>query len=110
MEVKYHSGFDKDLEEITQPYVKKAVLKVIERAKSARHLGEIPRCEKLTGYRNAYRIRIGEFRIGVFFRGKYYPVCKSLQSKRYLQNISMIFLSVNLIDTNHVHFLSTELL
>ena len=66
MEVKYHSGFDKDLEEITQPYVKKAVLKVIERAKSARHLGEIPRCEKLTGYRNAYRIRIGEFRIGVF--------------------------------------------
>jgi mRNA interferase RelE/StbE len=66
MEVKYHSSFDKDLEGITQSHVKKAVLKVIMRAKSAKHLGEIPHCEKLKGYRNAYRVRIGEFRIGVF--------------------------------------------
>jgi mRNA interferase RelE/StbE len=37
---------------------------IIQKVKT---LSEIPNCKKLTGYKNAYRIRIGMYRIGFFF-------------------------------------------
>lgn len=66
MLIKFHTSFDKDLDKILQPHVKQAIQKMMERAELAKNLNEIPNCKRLTAYKNAYRILIGDFRIGLF--------------------------------------------
>jgi mRNA interferase RelE/StbE len=41
-----------------------AVIEVIEKAPQ---LSGLPSCKKLKGFKNAYRIRLGNYRIGFFF-------------------------------------------
>lgn len=69
MRVEYLSKFNKDLDKIRSPFVKKSVSKVIFQVESARNLFEISNCKKLSGHKSAYRIRIGDFRIGIFVEG-----------------------------------------
>lgn len=47
--------------------VQKNIGEIITIIQKVKTLSEIPNCKKLTGYKNAYRIRIGMYRIGFFF-------------------------------------------
>lgn len=47
--------------------VQKNIGEMITIIQKVKTLSEIPTCKKLTGYKNAYRIRIGMYRIGFFF-------------------------------------------
>jgi mRNA interferase RelE/StbE len=69
MRIEYLSKFNKDLDRIKLPVVKKSILKVISQIESARDLQDVPNCKKLSGYKSAFRIRIGEYRIGIFVEG-----------------------------------------
>ncbi|MFI5221729.1 MAG: type II toxin-antitoxin system RelE/ParE family toxin, partial [Bacteroidia bacterium] len=46
--------------------VRSAVLKVIERVEGANNISEVQNVRKLSGHKSAYRIRIGDYRIGIF--------------------------------------------
>ena len=66
MRIQYLSKFSKDLDKINLPAVKKSILNVIEEVKVADSINQIGNVKKLVGFKSAYRIRIGQYRIGVF--------------------------------------------
>jgi len=80
MKIEFLSKFNQDLNKIHLKSVRNSLLKVIELTQSAETLAEIPNLKKLQGFKSAYRIRIGDYRIGIF-RWKYNSVCPCLESK-----------------------------
>ena len=66
MKVSFLSRFSKDLDAITDPTVKADIKATIEQVKTAPNQKAILNLKKLQGYKTAYRIRTGNYRIGVF--------------------------------------------
>ncbi len=66
MKVSFLARFSKDLDAITDPKVKADIKATIEQVKTAPSRKAILNLKKLQGYKTAYRIRIGNYRIGVF--------------------------------------------
>ncbi|MBK6523186.1 MAG: type II toxin-antitoxin system RelE/ParE family toxin [Bacteroidia bacterium] len=67
MQVEFLSKFSKDLDHISQKSVKSNIAKLIRLVESADNLNNIPNLKKLVGHRSAYRVRIGDYRVGFFF-------------------------------------------
>ena len=66
MNLFYTKKFSKDLEHIeNKPDLKKRLLKLIEQMKQVGSLYEIDAVRKIQGYENYYRIRIGDYRLGI---------------------------------------------
>ena len=70
MKVEFLKRFSKDIDDLTVKSVKSALKKVIESIENADALTEIPNTKKLQGHRTAYRIRVGDFRLGFFYENK----------------------------------------
>ena len=66
MKVEFLSKFDRDLEEILEPSVRKAVLDLILKIEGFSRIHQIPQLKKLQGFKYAYRIRVRDYRIGIF--------------------------------------------
>jgi mRNA interferase RelE/StbE len=66
MKVAYLAKFSKDLDKLRQAKDKEAILRTIEEVKQATSLPQLSGVKKLSGFQNAYRIRCGHFRIGIF--------------------------------------------
>ena len=66
MRVEYLSRFSRDIDKLPSTFVRKSVLKVIIKVEEEKSLSEIPNVKKLTGHKSAYRIRVGDYRIGIF--------------------------------------------
>jgi mRNA interferase RelE/StbE len=69
MEVVFLRKFSKDLDKIKKPKDLKSVAEIIELVKSAKSFEEVIGVKKLTGFEDAFRIRSGDYRIGVFVNG-----------------------------------------
>ena len=69
MRIEFPDKFSCDLDKIYHKSVKKSTLKIIEQLERATSFSEIPTIKKLTGFRSAYRIRIGDYRIGILVEG-----------------------------------------
>ena len=67
MKVEFLEKFNKDLDDIRLSFVKKAIERVILEADSANNIHEIRNVKKMQGSKNAYRIRIGDYRIVIYF-------------------------------------------
>lgn len=67
MQVEFLASFNKDLNKLTVPFVRQALRKLILRIEGASSLSEIPNVKKLVGHSTAYRVRLGDFRVGFFF-------------------------------------------
>jgi len=67
MKVSFTKAFNKQLGEINDKKLAKAVLSIIENVEKAKSLHEIPSVKKLKGHKTAYRIRSGDYRLGFFF-------------------------------------------
>lgn len=65
MKVKFESSFEKDLKIIKDTKVLKKLKSIILDCKSADNLLSIRNLQKLKGYNTFYRIRIGNYRIGI---------------------------------------------
>ena len=59
--------FEKDTEKELNKKLQQQLADIIEQLQKADHLIEIPHLKKMKGYTNAYRIRFGDYRIGVLF-------------------------------------------
>jgi len=66
MKVEFLKKFLKDIDKISKPKDKETLIKIIETVEAANGLSNIPNIKKLTGFEDAYRIRSGDYRIGVF--------------------------------------------
>ena len=70
MKIEFLKRFSKDIDELTVKSVKSALKKVIESIEKANTLTDIPNTKKLQGHRTAYRIRVGDHRLGFFYENK----------------------------------------
>jgi mRNA interferase RelE/StbE len=58
-------GFVKDFDKLRNKQLAFAIKSVINEVANATSINNIAGIKKLTGYKNAYRIRVGEYRIGI---------------------------------------------
>ena len=65
MNVDFKASFVKDLRKIRERDLKRRVAAAIERIEQAKDLGEMGNMRKLKGSDRYYRIKIGDYRIGV---------------------------------------------
>jgi mRNA interferase RelE/StbE len=65
MRTEFLKQFYKDLDKLSKS-VKDDVANTIENVDAATRTTEIKNLKKLTGYKHAYRIKIGDYRIGVY--------------------------------------------
>jgi mRNA interferase RelE/StbE len=69
MNVNYLPSFIKDLKNLkSNVYYKPIKTLVFEEIPNIRDFAEIKNVKKLQGYENAYRIRIGDYRIGIILQ------------------------------------------
>ncbi|MBN2778624.1 MAG: type II toxin-antitoxin system RelE/ParE family toxin [Bacteroidales bacterium] len=66
MKAEFLARFYKDLDKIKLQSVKDDVSDAIDNVELATKISEINNIKKLAGYSFSYRIRIGDYRIGVF--------------------------------------------
>ena len=65
MDLLYAKRFSKDLDSIQKEPTRKALLKAIKAFKEADSISQIKAVKKIEGYQDYYRIRIGEYRLGI---------------------------------------------
>ena len=65
MKVKFESRFAKDLKKIKDQKVLSRLKKIIIDCKTIANLSEIKNVKKLQSYETFYRIRLGDYRIGI---------------------------------------------
>lgn len=67
MIINYNRKFKKDLERLNEKKIKAALKVVIQEIKEKRSLAEIKGVKKIAGHPTAYRLRIGNYRLGLFY-------------------------------------------
>jgi mRNA interferase RelE/StbE len=65
MKIKFESKFSKDLRKIKDQKLLSQIKIVINECKLAQTLDDIKNLKKLKGYQSFYRIKIGDYRIGI---------------------------------------------
>lgn len=70
MKVKFGKLFSKDLIKIKDIALKENVVELIVFLEKVENIQEISNVKKLKGHPEAYRIRIGKYRLGFFFDGE----------------------------------------
>lgn len=69
MNIEIRKSFEKDALKLPAP-AQIQLGKVIESLSIVEKLSELTSCKKLAGFKNAYRIRMGEYRIGFIFENE----------------------------------------
>lgn len=67
MKIEFLSKFSKDIDHISQKSVKANLSKLIELFELEENLNNIPQLKKLRGHKSAFRVRIGDYRVGFFY-------------------------------------------
>lgn len=81
MQIIYLHAFSKDIDKLTNRNISKKLIKVLSELKNANHIHDINNLEKLKGYKNSYRIRINEYRMGMFITGNTIELARFLHRK-----------------------------
>lgn len=67
MNVEFTRSFEKQLDRITDVKLKDEIAEVVRKVISAKSLNTISSIKKLKGHKSAFRIRTGNYRIGIIF-------------------------------------------
>jgi mRNA interferase RelE/StbE len=81
MQVITTQRFEKDVEKELSKKLQLQLADVIEQIQQAGHLMEISNLKKMKGYKNAYRIRLGEYRIGFLFENNMVKLSRVMNRK-----------------------------
>lgn len=65
MKIEFDNGFFKSLKKLNNPSIQKNINKVIDVIEKAIAISDIPNLKKMAGYQDYYRIRIGDYRLGI---------------------------------------------
>ena len=66
MEIVFLKKFSKDLDKIKQLKDRKAIADIIESVRAVENFEDLAGVKKLSGFDDAFRIRSGNYRVGVF--------------------------------------------
>jgi mRNA interferase RelE/StbE len=67
MNILFERKFLKDVECISEKSVRQHIENIISEIEIAQQLNELPHLKKIKGHGSAYRIRIGNYRLGFFY-------------------------------------------
>ena len=81
MKAQFRASFAKDLRSIKSKEILSRIKEVIGQVEKAQSLQEITSIKKLKGGRNYYRIRVGEYRIGLVIEGDEISFVRCLDRK-----------------------------
>ncbi len=70
MQVEFLSKFSNDVDRISQKSIRTKVAKLIRLMESESDLNNISNLKKLVGHKSAYRVRIGDYRVGFFYESR----------------------------------------
>ena len=70
MQVEFLSRFSSDIDTISQKSVKLNIVNLITLIESSDSLHPIPNLKILIGHKSAYRVRIGDYRVGFFYENQ----------------------------------------
>lgn len=74
--------FLKDIDELPNDNIRERLAVLIESIEGFENLNQIANLKKLAGYRNAYRIRLGDYRIGIFVEEDLVEFARILHRKK----------------------------
>ena len=80
MNIEIRKSFEKDAAKLPAA-IQVQLAQIIENIIAANKLSELASCKKLTGFKNAYRIRIGSYRLGFFFENETAELVRILNRK-----------------------------
>lgn len=63
----FRESFDRDLAAVTDPGLLRRIQKMIEQVEAARSFQEIPNLKRLEAKGKYFRIRLGDYRVGLVF-------------------------------------------
>ena len=81
MKVEFLRKFSRDLDVLRAKSVKESVIRIIELMEMVDTLEKIPNIKKLKGHKNAYRVRVGDYRLGFFFENSTILLARFLHRK-----------------------------
>ncbi len=81
MNVEFKKSFLKDLERVTDKALRERVKQVIKRIEKAQTLHEVENIRKLRSSGQYYRIRIGDYRLGLALQGQTVTFVRFLHRK-----------------------------
>jgi mRNA interferase RelE/StbE len=81
VKAQFRASFAKDLRSIKSKEVLSRIKEVIGQVEKAQSLQEVTNIKKLKGSRNYYRIRVGEYRIGLMIEGDEISFIRCLDRK-----------------------------
>lgn len=65
MKTRFRKSFARDLKKVKDAAVAKRIRAIIAQVEAARQLGDLAGVKKLSGSSQVYRIRVGDYRLGV---------------------------------------------
>ena len=81
MQVEFRKTFKQDLKNIKDSKVLKRIQKVVEEVELANALSEIRNIKLLQGHEGFYRIRVGDYRVGLFIEAEVVAFVRVLHRK-----------------------------
>ena len=70
MNIIYTKAITKDVSKIKDKNLIARIESVLEAIKSATHIENLKSLKKMSGHPTAYRIRIGDYRLGLYYEGE----------------------------------------
>lgn len=80
MKIEIRKSFEKDADKLPAPFQRQLAL-IISQMEKAVQPSELDNCKKLSGYKNAFRIRMGHYRIGFYYENKKAELVRILHRK-----------------------------
>ncbi|MDE2670098.1 MAG: type II toxin-antitoxin system RelE/ParE family toxin [Chloroflexota bacterium] len=69
MEIRYRTSFGRDLRRERNSDLRRRVERIVEQLQSAPSVASVPSVAGMRGYANHYRIRVGDYRLGIVVDG-----------------------------------------
>ena len=80
MKIEIRKSFIKDADKMTSAYQHQLAVIITEMEKAVTP-AKLNNCKKLAGYKTAYRIRMGQYRIGFYYENKVAELVRILPRK-----------------------------
>ncbi len=81
MIVKIDKSLEKDVYKISNKTIRSKLVRIIIGIQDAEKLGDIPNLKKLKGSGNYYRIRLGDYRLGLLMEEKQVQLIRLIHRK-----------------------------
>ena len=81
MEIEYAAGFTRDLRRIDSSDLRQRVLRKIQEIEEASSIAEVTGVRRMTGREHYYRVRIGDYRLGVTVEGNVVTLLRFLHRR-----------------------------